>query len=192
LSPSGRLAGILDSLPMKIMSGQSSPSATSKQKAALAELARSELGGEADKARAMLLTLSGWTSPEVAEVFGVIADFVRHWRQWFAEGGVEALRSAPAADPSAAKGARDLAVASAVLREPVENRSNWTLPRLCAEIERQTGTRISRSRLSALIKCSKSIRSSRALVLPLLEARRLFGHCGCIFIWRSGRIGRCG
>ena len=41
---------------------------------ALAELARSELRGEADRARAILLTLAGWASPEVAEAFSVTAD----------------------------------------------------------------------------------------------------------------------
>ncbi|MGD0433842.1 MAG: helix-turn-helix domain-containing protein, partial [Acetobacteraceae bacterium] len=121
------------------------------KKAALTELARSELRGEADRARAILLTLSGWTSPEVAEAFGVTADSVRHWRQWFAEGGVEALRSTLAPGPSAEKGERALEVANAVLRGPVANRTNWTLPRLCVEVERQTGTRISRSRLSVLL-----------------------------------------
>lgn len=96
--------------------------------------------------------LSGWSSPEVAEAFGVTADSVRHWRQWFVEGGIEALRSILAPGPSPERGERALEIASAVLREPVENRTNWTLPRLCAEIERQTGTCISRSRLSVLLR----------------------------------------
>jgi transposase len=148
----GRLIAILDSHWMESMSSRSPLSATNDQKSALAELAGSELRGEADRGRAILLTLAGWTGPEIAEAFGVTADSVRHWRQWFAEGGVEALRSTLAPGPSAAKGERALEVASAVLREPVENRTNWTLPRLCAEVERQTGTRISRSRLSVLLR----------------------------------------
>jgi hypothetical protein len=102
------------------MSGRSSLSATNELKAALAELARSELCGEADRARATFLILSGWTSPDVAETFGVTADSVHHWRQWFAEGGVEALRSM-AQGPSGEKGECALAVASAVPRDPVEN-----------------------------------------------------------------------
>jgi transposase len=134
------------------MTGQSSLSATAEQIAALHELAGSDVRGEADRARAILLTLSGWTSGKLAEVFDVTADSVRHWRQWFKEGGVEALRSTLAPGPSPAKGEQALAVASAVLRQPVENRTNWTLPRLCAEIEQQTGTRISRSRLSILLR----------------------------------------
>lgn len=126
--------------------------ATAEQVAALRDLAASEVRGEADRARAILLTLSGWTSARLAEVFGVTADCVRHWRQWFAEGGVEALRSTLAPGPSPARGERALAVASAALKEPVENRINWTLPRLCAEVERQTGARISKSRLSILLR----------------------------------------
>jgi len=134
------------------MAGRSTLEATKQQRVELEELARSDVRGEADRARAILLTLSGWSSPEVAEAFGVTADSVRHWRQWFVEGGVEALRSTLAPGPSPERGERALAVASAVLREPVENRTNWTLPRLCAEIQRQTGTRISRSRLSVLLR----------------------------------------
>jgi transposase len=134
------------------MAGRSTLEATKQQRVELAELARSDVRGEADRARAILLTLSGWSSPEVAEAFGVTADSVRHWRQWFVQGGVEALRSTLAPGPSPERGERALAVASAVLREPVENRTNWTLPRLCAEIQRQTGTHISCSRLSVLLR----------------------------------------
>jgi hypothetical protein len=61
----------------------------------------SELRGEADRGGAILLTLAGWRSPEIAEAFGVTADSVCHWRQWFAHGGVEALRSTLAPGPSA-------------------------------------------------------------------------------------------
>jgi transposase len=115
-------------------------------------LARSEIRGEADRARAILLTLSGWTSPQLAEAFGVTAGSVCHWRQWFAQGGVEALRSTLAPGRSPEKGERALAIASAVLREPVENRRNWTLPRLQAEIERPADIRLSQSWLSILLR----------------------------------------
>ncbi|MFL5287991.1 MAG: hypothetical protein ACJ8AW_45255, partial [Rhodopila sp.] len=60
------------------MSGRSTLRATDDQKAALAELARSDVRGEADRARAVLLTLSGWSSGQSAEAFGVTADAVRH------------------------------------------------------------------------------------------------------------------
>ena len=42
-----------------------------EQRAALRSLAESRDRGEADRARAVLLTLAGWTSPRIAEAFGV-------------------------------------------------------------------------------------------------------------------------
>ena len=134
------------------MAGRSSLVATAEQKAALQALSQSDVRREADRARAILLTLQGWTGPQVAQAFGVTADAVRHWRGWFSEWGVDALRSTLAPGPSPAKGERALAVASLLLRQPVEDRSNWTLPRLRAEIERQTGATISTSHLSSLLK----------------------------------------
>jgi transposase len=93
--------------------------------------------GEADRSRAVLLTLEGWTSPEIAAAFGATSDSVRLWRSWFGTGGVEALRSTIAPGPSPEKGERALAVARDVLCAPVENRPDWTLPRLQTEIERR-------------------------------------------------------
>ena len=127
-------------------------SATPEQVASLTDLARSEVRGEADRARAILLTLSGWTSAQVAAAFGVTAGSVRHWRNWFATGGVDALRSTVAPGPNPSKGERALAVAQGILAEPVENRRNWTLPRLQAEIARRAGISISKSRLSILLR----------------------------------------
>ncbi len=137
---------------MIVMAGRSSLVATAEQKAALQALSRSDVRGEADRARAILLTLEGWTSPQVAQAFGVTADAVRHWRGWFSERGVDALRSTLASGPSPERGQRALEVASLLLRQPVQDRTNWTLPRLRAEIERQTGAGISTSRLSVLLK----------------------------------------
>jgi transposase len=134
------------------MAGRSRLSATPEQVTALKALARSDICGEADRARAMLLTLEGWTSVELADVFGVTADSVRHWRNWFTTGGVEALHSTLAPGPSPEKGETALAVARALLSEPVENRTNWTLARLQAEIERRAGRSISQSRLSILLR----------------------------------------
>ncbi len=139
------------------MAGRSFLVATAEQKAALQALSRSDVRGEADRARVILLTLQGWTSPELAQAFGVTPDAVRHWRGWSSERGVDALRSTPAPGPSPEKGRRALEVASLLLRQPVEDRTNWTLPRLRAEIERQTGAGISTSRLSVLLKQGTSV-----------------------------------
>jgi transposase len=45
-----------------------------------------------------------------------------------------------------------LSVIETVLAPGVSNRPNWTLPRLQDEIERQTGQRISKSRLSVVMR----------------------------------------
>ena len=59
------------------MAGKSPVKASDEQQAALEVLAVSRNRGEADRARALLLTLSGWTSPRIAEAFGVREDTVR-------------------------------------------------------------------------------------------------------------------
>jgi transposase len=127
-------------------------SASEEQRSALQELARSERRDEADRARAILLSLEGWTSQAIASAFGVTADSVRHWRNWYTTGGVEALRAAVVPGPSGERGLKALAIAATILSEPVENRPNWTIPRLRAEIACRGGPPISNSRLSVLLR----------------------------------------
>ncbi len=71
------------------MSGKSSVSASENQRAALSA---SRNRGEAARARAIMLTLSGWTSPRIAEAFGVHHDTVWLWCSDFAGGGTEGER----------------------------------------------------------------------------------------------------
>src|SRR3954452_23560287 len=85
------------------MSGKSPVNANGEQRAALSVLATSRDRGEADRARAVLLTLSGWTSPRIAEAFGVREDTVRLWRGDFARGGVDALKARIAPGPEPVK-----------------------------------------------------------------------------------------
>jgi len=85
------------------MVGKSPVRASGEQRAALVALAGSRDRGEADRARAVLLTLAGSTSPEIAEAFGVREDTVRLWRSDFIAGGVEALRASVAAGPPPGK-----------------------------------------------------------------------------------------
>jgi hypothetical protein len=59
------------------MSGKSLVLASEDQRAALTALAGSRDRGEADRACAIVLTLSGWTSPRIAEAFSVREDTVR-------------------------------------------------------------------------------------------------------------------
>ncbi len=81
------------------MTGRSPLSATEAERAALNALSGSRERGEADRARAVLLTLAGWTSPRIAEAFGVREDTVRLWRSDFMSGGVAALKTRVAPGP---------------------------------------------------------------------------------------------
>jgi transposase len=134
------------------MGGKSSVKASEDEKRALRELSESRDRAEADRARAIILTLSGWTSGRIAQAFGVRQDTVRLWRSDFMRGGVSALktRTPPGAAPVKAEAA--LSVAEDLLSAPVADRTNWTLPRLRREIEKRTGYRISPSRLSVVLR----------------------------------------
>ncbi len=134
------------------MTGRSPLAATEAQRAVLTALAGSRDRGEADRSRAVLLTLSGWTSPRIAEAFGVREDTVRLWRSDFMKGGVAALRATVALGPAPVKSEAALRVALPLLAEPVADRPNWTIPRLRNEIEASAGVRISRSQLSKALR----------------------------------------
>src|SRR3954451_12177847 len=97
-----------------IMAGKSPVRADEDQRSALIALSRSRDRSEADRARAILLTLSGWTSRQIAEAFGVREDTVRFWRSAFTAGGIEALKTAVAPGPAPVKAERALAVAEEV------------------------------------------------------------------------------
>ena len=88
------------------MAGRSPVSANDEQKRALVDLGRSRDRAEADRARAILLTLSGWTSPDIAAAFGVREDTVRLWRSTLMRGGVEALRTRIPPGPAPLKAER--------------------------------------------------------------------------------------
>ena len=97
------------------MSGKSPLTATDEQRAALVTLAGSRDRGEADRARAVLLTLTGWTSPRIAEAFSVREDTVRLWRSEFAGGGIEALKASVAPGPVPVKSENGVACGHALV-----------------------------------------------------------------------------
>ena len=134
------------------MPGKSLLKVTGEQHEGLERLAQSAYREEADRARGILLTVSGWTSLEIGAALRVREDTVRGWRSAFMRAGLEAIIRHPAPGRSAVKAEAALAVAGELLAAPVENRTNWTLPRLSAEIERRTGHRISVSRLSVVLR----------------------------------------
>src|SRR3954468_4690848 len=134
------------------MAGKSPVRADAEQRSALVALSHSRDRGEADRARAILLPLSGWTSGQIAEAFGVREDTVRFWRSTFMTGGLEALKKSAAPGPAPIKAEGALAVAEEVLSGPVADRPNGTLPRLADVIEQRAGMRISPSRLSVVLR----------------------------------------
>jgi hypothetical protein len=77
------------------MVGKSPVIARQEQIASLELKASGSDRAEADRARAILLTLRGWTSARIAEAFGVREDTIRLWRSEFMNGGVEALETRP-------------------------------------------------------------------------------------------------
>ncbi len=115
------------------MAGKSPVTADAEQRSALVALSHSRDRGEADRARAILLTRSGWTGSQIAQAFGVREDTVRFWRSAFMTGGIKALKTAVAPGPAPVKAERALEVAQEVLSAHVADRPTWTLPRLVDE-----------------------------------------------------------
>lgn len=134
------------------MAGKSPVTATAAQCAVLKAMAAGVERAQADRARAILLTLAGWTSARIAEAFGVREDTVRLWRSDFIAGGVEALAASVAAGPLPVKAEAALRVAGPLLEAPVADRPNWTLARLAEEIKAREGVSISRSQLSKVLR----------------------------------------
>jgi transposase len=144
------------------MSGKSPVSASEEQRIALTALAGSRDRGEADRARAVLLTLSGWTSARIAEAFSVREDTVRLWRSDFSRGGIDALKASVAPGPSPMKSETALRVITPLLEEPVANRANWTIARM------RTESRRARTCSSAVRNCPR--RYEKKVPLPAAAA----------------------
>lgn len=134
------------------MAGRPRVVATAEQREELHALAGSRDREEADRARAILLSLEGWSSARIGEAFSVKPDSVRHWRWTFGCAGVSGLRSRKAPGPEPVKAEAALSVVTELLSGEVSDRPNWTLPRLQDEIEARTGHRISKSRLSVVMR----------------------------------------
>src|SRR3982751_5659434 len=149
------------------MPGKSKLTADAAERATLLGLSKSEQRGEADRARAILLTLEGRTAEEIAAVLGVHVSTVRNWRGYFAHGGVAGLRRRPRPGQQAKIGPHAGAIAAAILNEDTRHDGGWTLPRLCAEIARRGGPTISPRWLSHQLRqrglCGRPPRVKSAL-----------------------------
>ena len=125
------------------MPGKSTLTADAVERATLRALSKSEERGEADRARAILLTLEGRKAEEIAAVLGVHVSTVRNWRGYFVHGGVAGLRRRHRPGGQARIGPHAGAIAAAILDEDTRHDGGWTLPRLCAEIAHRGGPAIS-------------------------------------------------
>ena len=125
------------------MPGKSKLTADAGAQAALRNLSKSEHRGEADRARAILLTLAGQRADEIAAALGVHVSTVHNWRGYFAHGGVAGLRRRQRPGQQAKIGPHAGEIAAAILNEDTRHDGGWTLPRLCAEIARRGGPAIS-------------------------------------------------
>jgi transposase len=153
------------------MAGHPRVVSTAAQLQGLQELARSARRDEADRARAIVLSVSGWTSGQIARAFGVTPDSVRRWRSWFAEAGIEGLRASERAGREAVKSEAAASVVASLLTAPVADRANWTLPRLQAEIARQAEVSISKSQLSKTLKKMATDGADRATACSAGKSR---------------------
>jgi transposase len=148
------------------MAGHPRVVSTTEQLEELRVLACSERRDEADRARAVVLSINGWTSGQIARAFGVTPDSVRRWRCWFAEAGVDGLRASDRPGRPAVKSEGAASVVAPLLTAPVTDRVNWTLPRLQAEIARQAEISISKSQLSKTLKKTATDGAGRAIASP--------------------------
>jgi transposase len=110
------------------MPGKSKLTADAAEQAALRALSKSEQRGEADRARAILLTLEGRQAGEIATVLGVHVSTVRNWRGYFAHGGAAGLRRRPRLGGQSVVGLHAGAIAATILTEDTRRDGGWTLP----------------------------------------------------------------
>ena len=151
------------------MAGKSTLTADAAEQAVLRALSKSEHRGEADRARAILLTLEGRKAEEIAAVLGVHVSTVRNWRGYFAHGGAAGLRRRHRPGRQAMTGPHAGAIAAAILNEDTRHDGGWTLVRLCAEIARRGGPAISPRWLSHQL-CQRGLPSA-ARATPSKGAR---------------------
>lgn len=161
------------------MAGHPRVVSTAAQLSELQELARSDRREEADRARAIVLSLNGWTSGQIARAFGVTPDSVRRWRSWFAEAGVDGLRASERMGREGVKSEAAASVAGSLLTAPVADRANWTLPRLQAEIQRRAEVSISKSQLSKTLKKTATDGADRDTASPAGKTRTPSITPGC-------------
>src|SRR3954453_11978319 len=109
------------------MPGKSTVTADAVEQATLRDLSKSEYRGEADRARAILLTLEGRKAEEIAAVLGVHISTVRNWRGYFMHGGVAGLRRRPRLGGQSVVGRHAGAIAATILTEDTRHDGGGTI-----------------------------------------------------------------
>src|SRR6476619_822242 len=99
------------------MPGKSMLTADAAEQARLRALSKSEQRGEADRARAILLTQEGRRAEGIASVPGVYVRTIRNWRVYFVHGGGAGLQRRPRPGQQAKIGPHAGAIAVAILNQ---------------------------------------------------------------------------
>ena len=154
------------------MPGRSKLTADAAERAALRNLSQSEHRSEADRARAILLTLKGQRAEAIAAALGVHVSTVHNWRGYFAHGGVAGLRRRTSPGRQATVGPHAGAIAAAILSEDVRHDGGWTLGRLSAEIARRGGPAISPRWLSHQLRQRGLPSAARAIPSKAARTRQ--------------------
>ena len=121
---------------------------------ALQALSHSRLRREAVRARAILLSLEGFTSHEIGLILDACPSAVREWRGRYVRGGLDALRYHKPQGRDGSAGRQAVTLAKEILEADDAHDQQWTLGRLRAEVIRRGGPALSESRLVRL--CHKA------------------------------------
>jgi transposase len=152
--------------------GKSKLTADAADRAALRGLSKSEHRSEADRARAILMTLKGQRAEEIATILGVHVSTVHNWRGDFAHGGVAGLRRRQAPGRQAVIGPHAGAIAASILSEDTHHDGGWTLGRLCTEIAHRGGPSISPRWLSHQLRKRGLLSAARATPSKAARTKR--------------------
>jgi len=126
--------------------------ATAAERRELEKLAKSRNRHEADRARAIVLSLDGIGRKQIAESLLVSVDQVSRWRGQYHRGRVEAIRARPHPGRPPELADAVLPVVEEILAEPAPAGMVWTVPRLAQEVHRRSGVKISESWLSVVMR----------------------------------------
>lgn len=126
--------------------------ATTKERRELESLAKSRDRQEADRARAILLSLQGIGRKQIAATLLVSVDQVSRWCGQYHRDRVDAIRAElhPGRPPKLPAAA--LPIVEEILAEPAPVGMMWTVARLAREVQRRSGVEISESWLSVVMR----------------------------------------